>query len=291
MRSISDMHRELECSRNTLYPLIKEAGVEPIMEGTAKLFTDDQFHKIEEAYYRKYPYRNREKLVGEQSTLFSPSFDYQDREVDSHTKRKVVPVEEMLEREHQALLLLRERDAETISDLRKQVEGQKEMIDKLLALLQGQNSTASQQATTTSAQRTSRLFPEHDPRVDTLTGDLFDKQEQAVSDSPDSGMPENPRPSDSFLRGFHHRRNGGPCLNSQRKSFLEDETPNDAVEAILQFFRGSIPKEVTDVADLMGHMESAGFPQGSEGALRLVLTKLHKQQEAEKSASNEASET
>jgi len=150
------------------------------MEGTAKLFTDDQFHKIEEAYYRKYPHRNREKLVGEQSTLFSPSFDDQDREV-SHTKMKVVPVEEMHEREHQVLLLLRERDAETISDLRKQVEGQKEIIDKLLSLLQGQNSTASQQAPTISAQRTSRLFPEHDPRVDTLTGDFFDNQEQAVS--------------------------------------------------------------------------------------------------------------
>jgi len=272
MRSISDMHRELECSRNTLYPLIKEAGVEPIMEGTAKLFTDDQFRKIEEAYYRKYPYRNREKLVGEQSTLFSPSFDYQDREVVSHTKRKVVPVEEMLEREHQALLLLRERDAETISDLRKQVEGQNEIIDKLLALLQGQNSTAPKQVTTTSTQRTSPMFPEHDPNVDTLTGDLFDQPKEMPDEYYLSGLLEgNPEAIRDYVQ----------YCSRQPSAFPDDTVPIDAGEAVLQFFKGRIPQRITDLDSLMAHMEKVGFPQVSSGALSSRITKLRKQQQAE----------
>ena len=50
MRSISDIHRELGCGRNTIYPVIEAAGVEPTLEGLAKMFTDEDFQKIQEAY-------------------------------------------------------------------------------------------------------------------------------------------------------------------------------------------------------------------------------------------------
>ena len=57
MRSISDILRELGCGRNTIYPVIEAAGVEPTLEGLAKMFTDEDFQKIQEVYYQKYPNR------------------------------------------------------------------------------------------------------------------------------------------------------------------------------------------------------------------------------------------
>ena len=69
MRSVSDIYKELGCSRNTVYPIIEAAGVEPVLAGLAKMFTDDQFQKIQEIYYQKYPNRNPKILVEEQSSL------------------------------------------------------------------------------------------------------------------------------------------------------------------------------------------------------------------------------
>ncbi|MEC8260305.1 MAG: hypothetical protein VX032_07770, partial [SAR324 cluster bacterium] len=81
MRSISDIHRELGCGRNTIYPVIEAAGVEPTLEGLAKMFTDEDFQKIQEAYYQKYPNRKQRELIKEISTQFKISSDDQSVEV------------------------------------------------------------------------------------------------------------------------------------------------------------------------------------------------------------------
>jgi len=116
MRTISDISRELSCSRNTVYRIIESAKVEPVLAGLAKMFTDDQFQKIQEIYYRKYPNRKSKVIVREQST------------------QKVLNYVDILN-----------RDAETKSDLRRQVEDQKHIINQLLALLQNCNSAALKQ--------------------------------------------------------------------------------------------------------------------------------------------------
>ena len=116
MRSIADIHRELGCGRNTLYPIIEAAEVEPTREGLAKLFTDEQFQKIQEVYYRKYPNRKPKEIIREQFT--QTGFNYVD---------------------------ILKRDAETKSDLRRQVEEQRLIINQLLALLQNLNSVLHKQ--------------------------------------------------------------------------------------------------------------------------------------------------
>jgi len=116
MHTISDISRELSCSRNTVYRIIESAKVEPVLAGLAKMFTDDQFQKIQEIYYRKYPNRKSKVIVREQST------------------QKVLNYVDILN-----------RDAETKSDLRRQVEDQKHIINQLLALLQNCNSAALKQ--------------------------------------------------------------------------------------------------------------------------------------------------
>ena len=75
MRSISDIHRELGCGRNTIYPVIEAAGVEPTLEGLAKMFTEEDFQKIQEVYYRKYPNRKPKELTKEISKLFKINSD------------------------------------------------------------------------------------------------------------------------------------------------------------------------------------------------------------------------
>jgi hypothetical protein len=116
MRSVTDISRELGCSRNTIYPIIEAAEVEPVLEGLAKMFTDEQFQKIQEVYYRKYPNRKSKEIIREQFT--QTGFNYVD---------------------------ILKRDAETKSDLRRQVEEQRLIINQLLALLQNLNSVLHKQ--------------------------------------------------------------------------------------------------------------------------------------------------
>ena len=116
MRSVTDISRELGCSRNTIYPIIKAAEVEGVQEGQAKMFTDEQFQKIQEVYYRKYPYRKSKEIIREQFTQTGSNY------VD-----------------------ILKRDAETKSDLRRQVEEQRLIINQLLALLQNLNSVLHKQ--------------------------------------------------------------------------------------------------------------------------------------------------
>jgi hypothetical protein len=276
MRSVSDIYRELGCSRNTLYPIIEAAEVEPVLEGLAKMFTDEQFQKIQEIYYQKYPNRKHKGLIKEQSSLFKVDSDDQTVEVIG-SKKRFVPVEEIYERDRKILLMRQERDAETIADLRKQVEGQKDIINQLLALLQNQNSPAPKQVTTTSTQRNSPMFPEHDPNMDTLTGNLFDQPKESEPSA------QNPHVLEIFKGTDLIRQHVKPC-SWQPSAFPDDMVPIDADEAVLQFFKGRIPQRTTDFDGLMAHMGRVGFPQVSTGALSSRITKLRKQQQAERKA-------
>jgi hypothetical protein len=286
MRSIADIHRELGCGRNTLYPIIEAAEVEPVLEGLAKMFTDEQFQKIQEVYYRKYPNRKPKEIVREQSTLFKIDSDDQSVEVIS-SKEMYRSIQEIQKNDKKLFQMIRERDAETIADLRKQVEGQKDIISQLLALLQNQNSAVPKQVTTTSTQRTSPMFPEHDPNVDTLTGDLFETEaEKAMrpafgitkEDAQNPRAPEIPRGTYEVIRQHVKPPSWQPS------AFPDDMVPIDADEAVLQFFKGRIPQRTTDFDGLMAHMERVGFPQVSTGALSSRITKLRKQQQAERKA-------
>jgi hypothetical protein len=279
MRSVSDIYRELGCSRNTIYPIIEAAEVEPTLEGLAKMFTDEQFQKIQEVYYRKYPNRKHKGLVKEQSSLFKVDSDDQTVEVIS-SKKRFVPVEEVYERDRKILLMRQERDAETIADLRKQLEGKDRIIESLLEIIKNQKEPAPKQVTATSTQRTSPMFPEHDPNVDTLTGNLF---EQPVSEQP-SGSAQNPRDPEIPRGTYEVIRQHVKPPSWQPSAFPDDMIPIDADEAVLQFFKGRIPQRTTDFDGLMVHMERVGFPQVSTGALSSRITKLRKQQQAERKA-------
>jgi hypothetical protein len=68
----------------------------------------------------------------------------------------------------------------------------------------------------------------------------------------------------------------------QPSAFPDDTVPIDADEAVLQFFKGRIPQRITDLDGLMAHMEKVGFPQVSSGALSSRITRIRKQQQAER---------
>ena len=206
MRSVSDIYRELGCSRNTIYPIIEAAEVEPVLEGLAKMFTDEQFQKIQEVYYRKYPNRKPNAIVREQSSLFKANTDDQTVEVIS-SKKRFVPVEEIYERDLKTLLAAKDRDAETINELRKELDAKGEIIkilfqniDQLLALLRKENSKSPQRETVSIAPSTPPKFPEYDPNVDTLTGDLFDQPKESESSAQNPRAPEIPRGTYEVIR-------------------------------------------------------------------------------------------
>jgi len=284
MRSVSDIYRELGCSRNTLYPIIEAAEVEPVLEGLAKMFTDEQFQKIQEVYYRKYPNRKPNAIVREQSSLFKANTDDQTVEVIS-SKKRFVPVEEIYERDLKTLLAAKDRDAETINELRKELDAKGEIIkilfqniDQLLALLRKENSKSPQRETVSIAPSTPPKFPEYDPNVDTLTGDLFDQPKESESSAQNPRAPEIPRGTYEVIRQHVKPPSWQPS------AFPDDMVPIDADEAVLQFFKGRIPQRTTDFDGLMAHMERVGFPQVSTGALSSRITKLRKQQQAERKA-------
>ena len=176
MRSISDIHRELGCGRNTIYPVIEAAGVEPTLEGLAKMFTDEDFQKIQEVYYRKYPNRKPKELTKERSTLFKINSDNQNVEV-VHSKERFIPVQDILEEERKIFAKAHQRDAEHIEDLRKQLEGKDRIIESLLEIIKNQKEPASEPKASAIVQRTPVKFPEYDPNVDTLTKPMFSESD------------------------------------------------------------------------------------------------------------------
>ena len=274
MRSISDIHRELGCGRNTIYPVIEAAGVEPTLEGLAKMFTDEDFQKIQEVYYRKYPNRKPKELTKERSTLFKIDSDNQNVEV-VHSKERFIPVQDILEKERKISARAHQRDAEHIEDLRKQLEGKDRIIESLLEIIKNQKEPASKPQASAIIQRTPVKFPEYDPNVDTLTGNLF---EQPVSEQP-SGNAQN----------LHEQAVASPAVESvgqiqkqpswPLEAFSEDGPPLSPDEAMIRYFKGRFPQRTPDMPDLLRYLEESGFPHTRDAA-STRLAKLRRKQRA-----------
>lgn len=274
MRSISDIHRELGCGRNTIYPVIEAAGVEPTLEGLAKMFTDEDFQKIQEVYYRKYPNRKPKELTKERSTLFKIDSDNQNVEV-VHSKERFIPVQDILEEERKIFARAHQRDAEHIEDLRKQLEGKDRIIESLLEIIKNQKEPASKPQASAIVQRTPVKFPEYDPNVDTLTGNLF---EQPVSEQP-SGSAQN----------LHGQTVASPAVESvgqiqkqpswPLEAFSDDSPPLSPDEAMIRYFKGRFPQRTPDMPDLLRYLEESGFKHTRDAA-STRLAKLRRKQRA-----------
>ena len=274
MRSISDIHRELGCGRNTIYPVIEAAGVEPTLEGLAKMFTDEDFQKIQEVYYRKYPNRKPKELTKERSTLFKIDSDNQNVEV-VQSKERFIPVQDILEEERKASARAHQRDAEHIEDLRKQLEGKDRIIESLLEIIKNQKEPASEPKASAIIQRTPVKFPEYDPNVDTLTGNLF---EQPVSEQP-SGNSQN----------LHEQAVASPAVESvgqiqkqpswPLEAFSDDSPPLSPDEAMIRYFKGRFPQRTPDMPDLLRYLEESGFKHTRDAA-STRLAKLRRKQRA-----------
>jgi len=286
MYSITDAHKALSCGRSTVYSIMKEAGIETTKSGLSQLMTDEQFQRLQEIYFEKYPNRKPKEFIQERSSTFRVDLESNEVEV-LESKQQTRSYEDVLEEERKASARAHQRDAEHIEDLRKQLEGKDKqlegkdrIIESLLEIIKNQKEPASKPQASAIIQRTPVKFPEYDPNVDTLTGNLF---EQPVSEQP-SGNSQN----------LHEQAVASPAVESvgqiQKQpswllgAFSRDKVPLDADEAILQFFKGRIPHRTTDFDGLMQHMEAAGFPQVSAGALSSRITKLRKQQKAARQA-------
>ena len=284
MRSISDIHRELGCGRNTIYPVIEAAGVEPTLEGLAKMFTDEDFQKIQEVYYRKYPNRKPKELTKEISTLFKIDSDNQNVEV-VHSKERFIPVQDILEEERKIFARTHQRDAEHIEDLRQERDHYKELLkimneknselhernSELQNLLLGDRLKPQSPAI---SQRTPVKFPEYDPNVDTLTKPMF-------SESDFKQPPEDTqKPGEAiYLPNLTGSKQPEKTGSWQLEAFSEDGPPLSPDEAVTRYFKGRFPQRTPDMPDLLRYLENSGFPHTRDAA-STRLAKLRRKQRA-----------
>jgi hypothetical protein len=282
MYSITDAHKALSCGRSTVYSIMKEAGIETTKSGLSQLMTDEQFQRLQEIYFEKYPNRKPKEFIQERSSTFRVDLESNEVEV-LESKQQTRSYEDVLEEKAKIFARTHQRDAEHIEDLRKQLEGKDRIIESLLEIIKNQKEPASKPKASATVQRTPPKFPEYDPNVDTLTGDLFDQPIESESSAQNPRVLENSSVLE-FLKGNSFiRRHVKPC-SWQPSAFPDDMVPIDADEAVLQFFKGRIPQRTTDFDGLLQHMERVGFPQVSTGALSSRITKLRKQQQAERKA-------
>ena len=272
MRSISDIHRELGCGRNTIYPVIEAAGVEPTLEGLAKMFTDEDFQKIQEVYYRKYPNRKPKELTKEISTLFKINSDDQNAEV-IHSKEMFIPVQDILEEERKISARAHQRDAERIEDLRKQLEGKDRIIESLLEIIKNQKEPASEPKASAIVQRTPIKFPEYDPNVDTLTKPMF--SESDLKQPPEDAQ----KPGEAIYLPNLKEARPEKTGSWQLEAFSDDGPPLSPDEAIMRYFKGRFPQRTPDMPDLLRYLEESGFPHTRDAA-STRLAKLRRKQRA-----------
>lgn len=237
MYSITDAHKALSCGRSTVYSIMKEAGIETTKSGLSQLMTDEQFQRLQEIYFEKYPNRKPKEFIKERSSTFRVDLESNEVEV-LESKQQIRSYEDVLEEE-------RKRAAEHIEDLRKQLEdkdkqleGKDRIIESLLEIIKNQKEPASKPQASAIVQRTPVKFPEYDPNVDTLTGNLF---EQPVSEQP-SGSAQN----------LHGQAVASPAVESvgqiqkqpswPLEAFSDDSPPLSPDEAMIRYFKGRFPR-------------------------------------------------
>jgi cell division septum initiation protein DivIVA len=274
MYSITDAHKALSCGRSTVYSIMKEAGIETTKSGLSQLMTDEQFQRLQEIYFEKYPNRKPKEFIQERSSTFRVDLESNEVEV-LESKQQTRSYEDVLEEKAKIFARAHQRDAEHIEDLRKQLEGKDRIIESLLEIIKNQKEPASEPKASAIIQRTPVKFPEYDPNVDTLTGNLF---EQPVSEQP-SGNSQN----------LHEQAVASPAVESvgqiqkqpswPLEAFSEDGPPLSPDEAMIRYFKGRFPQRTPDMPDLLRYLEESGFPHTRDAA-STRLAKLRRKQRA-----------
>ena len=273
MYSITDAHKALSCGRSTVYSIMKEAGIETTKSGLSQLMTDEQFQRLQEIYFEKYPNRKPKEFIKERSSTFRVDLESNEVEV-LESKQQIRSYEDVLEEERKRAARAHQRDAEHIEDLRKQLEGKDRIIESLLEIIKNQKEPASKSQASATVQRTPVKFPEYDPNVDTLTGNLF---EQPVSEQP-SGSAQN----------LHGQAVASPAVEYGQiqkqpswplEAFSDDSPPLSPDEAMIRYFNGRFPQRTPDMPDLLRYLEESGFKHTRDAA-STRLAKLRRKQRA-----------
>ena len=273
MYSITDAHKALSCGRSTVYSIMKEAGIETTKSGLSQLMTDEQFQKLQEIYFEKYPNRKPKEFIKERSSTFRVDLESSEVEV-LESKQQIRSYEDVLEEE-------RKRSAEDIEDLRKQLEdkdkqleGKDRIIDSLLEIIKNQKEPASKPQASAIIQRTPVKFPEYDPNVDTLTKPMF-------SESDFKQPPEDTqKPGEAiYLPNLTGSTQPEKTGSWQLEAFSEDSPPLSPDEAMIRYFKGRFPQRTPDMPDLLRYLEESGFPHTRDAA-STRLAKLRRKQRA-----------
>ncbi len=273
MYSITDAHKALSCGRSTVYSIMKEAGIETTKSGLSQLMTDEQFQRLQEIYFEKYPNRKPKEFIKERSSTFRVDLESNEVEV-LESKQQIRSYEDVLEEE-------RKRSAEDIEDLRKQLEdkdkqleGKDRIIDSLLEIIKNQKEPASKPQASAIIQRTPVKFPEYDPNVDTLTKPMF-------SESDFKQPPEDTqKPGEAiYLPNLTGSTQPEKTGSWQLEAFSEDSPPLSPDEAMIRYFKGRFPQRTPDMPDLLRYLEESGFPHTRDAA-STRLAKLRRKQRA-----------
>ncbi len=279
MYSITDAYKALSCGRSTVYAIMKEAGIETKKSGLSQLMTDEQFEKLREIYYEKYPNQKSKQKFKVQSNTYQFDLETKKSEIvqsEEHFKT----YQNILEEERKVFALVQERDAEYIKDLRQERDHYKELMKILLEknselqnrLLEVQSNLPA----SASNPRTPVKFPDYDPNVDTLTQSMFDESSSEQS----SESPQKPGEA-IFLKNLTGISQFQKPPSEQLEAFSEDGPPLTPDEAMIRFFKGRFPQRTPDMNALLQYLEDSGFPHTRDAA-STRLAKLRRKQRAAK---------
>ena len=284
MYSITDAHKALSCGRSTVYSIMKEAGIETTKSGLSQLMTDEQFQRLQEIYFEKYPNRKPKELIQERSSTFR--IDLESNEVEVlKSKQQIRSYRDALEEERKVSARAHQRDAEHIEDLRQERDHYKELLkimneknselhernSELQNLLLGDRLKPQSPAI---SQRTPVKFPEYDPNVDTLTKPMF--SESDLKQPPEDSQ----KPGEAiYLPNLTGNTQPEKTGSWQLEAFSEDSPPLSPDEAMIRYFKGRFPQRTPDMPDLLRYLEESGFPHTRDAA-STRLAKLRRKQRA-----------
>ena len=273
MYSITDAHKALSCGRSTVYSIMKEAGIETTKSGLSQLMTDEQYQRLQELYFEKYPNRKPKEFIKERSSTFRVDLESNEVEV-LESKQQIRSYQDVLEED-------RKRAAERIEDLHKQLEdkdkqleGKDRIIESLLEIIKNQKEPASEPKASAIVQRTPVKFPEYDPNVDTLTKPMFSESDfkQPPEDTQKPGKA-------IYLPNLTESTQPEKTGSWQLEAFSEDGPLLSPDEAMIRYFKGRFPQRTPDMPDLLRYLEESGFPH-SRDAASTRLAKLRRKQRA-----------
>ena len=280
MYSITDAHKALSCGRSTVYSIMKEAGIETTKSGLSQLMTDEQFQRLQEIYFEKYPNRKPKEFIQERSSTFRVDLESNEVEV-LESKQQIRSYEDVLEEERKWFTKNHQRDAEHIEDLRKEADGLRKqleakdrIIESLLEIIKNQKEPASKPQASATVQRTPVKFPEYDPNVDTLTKPMF--SESDLKQPPEDAQ----KPGEAiYLPNLTESKQPEKTGSWQLEAFSEDGPPLSPDEAVMRYFKGRLPQRTPDMPDLLRYLEESGFPATRDSA-STRLAKLRRKQRA-----------